>query len=78
MEFIKKRDLKLAKNTVKESGPQTFRMSENFKVLVGDDTGLLKNVKMTYKYQVDIVGSYMSKHIDKQNAENDVFDLNDE
>ena len=31
-------------------------MSENFKVFVGDDTGLLKNVNMTYKYQVDVIG----------------------
>lgn len=74
MDFIKKRDLKLAKNTAKatkEHKPQSFRMSENFKVFVGDDTGLLKNVKMTYQYQVDIVGSNISKQIENEDEDFD-------
>jgi hypothetical protein len=40
---------------------QKYRMGLNFNVYVGDDTGLLKKVKMMYSYQTDIVGSAMSK-----------------
>ena len=49
-------------------------MSENFKVFVGDDTGLLKNVKMTYRYQVDIVGSNISKQMENDDLDENVFD----
>lgn len=51
-------------------------MSENFKVFVGDDTGLIKNVRMNYKYQVDIIGSHMSKVVeeDLNEGEDEIFD----
>ena len=49
MEQIKKRDLKKlqSKDTPEE---QQYRMKRSFKVLVGDDTGLLKKVNMQYRY----------------------------
>jgi hypothetical protein len=38
-----------------------YRMAINFSVFAGDDTGLIKKVKMMYNYQTDIVGSYMTE-----------------
>ena len=35
-------------------------MNERYRIFVGDDTGLLKNVRLYYNYQTDIVGSYMA------------------
>jgi hypothetical protein len=32
------------------------RMNLNFNLFVGDDTGLIKKVKMVYNYQTDIQG----------------------
>lgn len=63
----KKRDIK---NTVKSAAAvkevkeekkdeleQKHRMGLNFNLFIGDDTGLIKKVRMLYSYQTDIVGS---------------------
>ena len=71
METIKKREQKHAKKVEeaetsrkkKESEEvkleSKYRMNINFTALAGDDTGLIKKVRMAYNYQTDIIGSYM-------------------
>jgi hypothetical protein len=72
MENTKKRDLKHAEKQneaetsqkIKESETnieKKYRMAVNFNVYAGDDTGLIKKVKMMYNYQTDIIGSSMAK-----------------
>jgi len=63
----KKRDIKAADKSEekidkkeKEEPEKKHRMGLNFNLYVGDDTGLIKKVKMVYSYQTDIVGSYVS------------------
>lgn len=35
-------------------------MALNFNAFIGDDTGLIKKVRMQYSYQTEIIGSYMA------------------
>ena len=90
MEQIKKRDLKKlqSKDTPEE---QQYRMKRSFKVLVGDDTGLLKKVNMQYRYQTDILGAdlrgiekvedhkkYMKEHFMKATTQPEASESEDE
>jgi len=47
-EAVKKRD--------KKEDKSGYRMTKKFGIYVGDDTGLLKKVAMSYNYQTDIFG----------------------
>lgn len=62
MESVKKRDKKHSEKKEQEVVlDKKYRMALDFNLLVGDDTGLIKRVKMAYSYQTDIVGSYMAQ-----------------
>ena len=67
METLNKRETKHSDKT-QEPEPK-FRMNQKFQLMVGDDTGLIKQVSMTYSYQTDIIGSYMKANLDEENLE---------
>ena len=48
MEQIKKRDLKIQSKKTEEE--KEYRLCKQFNMLVGDDTGLMKKVRMVYRY----------------------------
>lgn len=49
-------------------------MGLNFTAFVGDDTGLIKKIKLMYNYQTDIVGSYMAKDDNFKDQEDEEAD----
>jgi hypothetical protein len=53
-------------------------MGLNFNMYVGDDTGLVKKVRMVYSYQTDIVGSYMKDDSFKPPDEEGIKDDDEE
>jgi hypothetical protein len=63
---------KLNKRESKHAEKDTsLRMNLDFKLLIGDDTGLIKSVKMKYNYQTNIIGSYMKFDKDDDKHEDD-------
>ena len=90
---IKKREQKHSEKTAPEKEEKTekdakkeeevkidskYRMALNFNLYIGDDTGLIKRVKMLYNYQTDIIGSTMAYADESFAKETDEAAENDE
>lgn len=83
MDQSKKRDIKTttkeqAENKEPKELEKKHRMGLNFNMYVGDDTGLVKKVRMIYSYQTDIVGSYMKDESFKQPEDGEINQENEE